>query len=144
MVSRRVRLGRYLSSLSAMLMRVHAYIFPNHACDPQDEDILERAYDVFGTVWSGERADSWYLEWCAVLPAFQGRGIGRKLVHWGLERAEKEGVWASVATTRGKEEFYLKCGFEEEYWSASAGESNPLKEWGAGRMFWKKNEKKVA
>lgn len=127
----------YMASASALAMKVHAWLWPNRACDPVDEDILERAYTVFGSVWSGDRAESWYLEWCTVDPEWQGKGVGRQLVQQGLGWAKEDKVWASVATTRGKEGFYQKCGFEHEYWSASAGEGNPLgKKWGAGRMFW--------
>jgi GNAT superfamily N-acetyltransferase len=122
--------------------KLHAYIYPDRACSPADEDIVERAYDVFGSVWSGDRAESWYLEWLAVDPDHQGRGIGKELARWGMDRAEKENIWASVASTRGKEFFYQHvCGFNEEYWSASMGEGNPLQIWGGGRIFWRRPKK---
>jgi GNAT superfamily N-acetyltransferase len=122
--------------------KLHAYIYPNRACSPAHEDIVERAYGVFGSVWSGDRAESWYLEWLAVHPDHQGRGIGKKLSKWGIERADEEQVWTSVASTRGKEAFYQNvCGFDEEYWSASMGEGNPLQIWGGGRIFWRRPKK---
>jgi GNAT superfamily N-acetyltransferase len=133
-----------MTTLMTHLTKAHAYLYPNRACSPADEDILERAYGVFGSVWSGDRAESWYLEWLAVDPAHQGRGVGKKLAEWGIKKAEEEQIWASVASTRGKEPFYQKvCGFDEEYWSASMGEGNPLKEWGAGRIFWRRPKKAV-
>jgi len=122
--------------------KLHAYFYPNRACSPTDEDVLERAYGVFGSVWSGDRAESWYLEWLAVHPDHQGRGIGKKLSKWGIDRANEEQIWASVSSTRGKEAFYQHvCGFKEEYWSASMGEGNPLQSWGAGRIFWRRPNK---
>ncbi|KAF2689936.1 acyl-CoA N-acyltransferase [Lentithecium fluviatile CBS 122367] len=129
---------RYMTQLSSVFVSLHSLMYPNRASHPQNEDILERAYPIFGTVWSGDRAESWYLEWLAVHPDHQGKGIGQKLAQWGLDRAQEEGVWASVASTRGKEPFYQKCGFIEEYWSASSGEGNPLGEWGSGRIFWRR------
>jgi GNAT superfamily N-acetyltransferase len=131
-----------MTTLMTQFTRVHALIYPDRACSPPNEDILERAYGVFGSVWSGERAESWYLEWLAVDPAHQGRGVGKKLAEWGIKKAEEEQIWASVASTRGKEPFYQKvCGFDEEYGSASMGEGNPLREWGAGRIFWRSPKK---
>ena len=59
-------------------------------------------------------------------PDVKGRGAGRLLVRWGLERAEEEGVRASVMASEGSDEFYLKCGFDEVVGNANEGEGNPL------------------
>lgn len=64
-------------------IKIHALNGPNRASDPVDEDVLERAYPFIKQVWSGERAESWYLQGLAVHPAFQARGIGRMLVRRG-------------------------------------------------------------
>jgi GNAT superfamily N-acetyltransferase len=120
-------------------IKIHAMIYPNRAISPINGDILDRAYPCFGSVWSGDRAEGWYLEWLAVHPDYQYKGIGKRLAQWGLDRAEEEQVWASVVSAEGKEEFYRdKCGFNEEYWSASMGEGNPLAAWNIGRMFWRR------
>ncbi|ORY59963.1 acyl-CoA N-acyltransferase [Pseudomassariella vexata] len=126
-----------LKPLSCTAMGLHTLIWPNRASDPIDEDIVERAYPCFGDVWSGERAESWYLEYLALHPDFQGKGLGRMLVKWGLDRAEEEGICASVASTRGKDRFYQKVGFEEQYGNAGEGEGNPLAKVETGNMFWK-------
>ncbi|KAF2639091.1 acyl-CoA N-acyltransferase [Massarina eburnea CBS 473.64] len=135
----------YLSSLASLIISIHALIKPSRAVNPECEDALERAYLVFGNVWSGDRAEVWYLEWLAVHPDHQGKGIGKQLAQTGLQWAEEEGVWASVASAAGKEAFYRdKCGFDEEYYAANMGEGNPLADLGpgaTGRMFWKRPKK---
>jgi GNAT superfamily N-acetyltransferase len=118
-------------------MKVHAWMWPSRAGDPKDEDIIERAYPCFEEIWSGKRAESWYLEALAVRPDFQGKSVGRKLVQWGLEQAEAEGVVASVVSALGKDEFYRKCGFEEQYGSARDGQGNPLADVEGANIFWK-------
>ncbi|KPM46446.1 hypothetical protein AK830_g39 [Neonectria ditissima] len=126
-----------LKPLSSVAMDVHAWVWPNRASNPDNEDVIERAYPFFEAIWSGKRAESWYLEALAVHPDFQGRNIGRKLVQWGLEQAEAEGVCASVISAMGKDEFYTKCGFDEQYGSGTQGDGNPLVGVEGANMFWK-------
>jgi len=118
-------------------MNIHAWAWPNRASDPKDEDIIERAYPHFEEIWSGKRAESWYLEGLAVRPDFQGRNVGRKLVQWGLEQAKAESICASVVSAFDTDEFYKKCGFDEQYGSARQGEGNPLADVEGANMFWK-------
>lgn len=49
----------------------------------------------------------------ATHPDFQGQGLGKELVQWGLEEAEKENMCVSVISSLGKEGFYGKFGFIE-------------------------------
>lgn len=60
----------------------------------------------------------------ATHPDFQGQGIGKELVKWGIDEADKENVCASVISSDGNEGFYGKSGFIE------VGRANvgPLKE----------------
>lgn len=118
-------------------MKIHAFVWPNRASDPAMEDIIERSYPHFDNIWTGKRAESWYLEALAVHPDYQGRNVGRKLVQWGLEQAEADGVCASVVSAYGKDEFYTKCGFDEQYGSARQGEGNPLADIEGANIFWK-------
>lgn len=129
--------GNLLKPLSAAAMRLNALIWPNRASDPEKEDVIERAYPFFDGVWAGERAESWYLEALAVRPDFQGKGVGRDLVQWGLQRAADDGVCASVISALGKDAFYQKCGFDVQYWSAGMGEGNPLAGVEGGNVYWK-------
>lgn len=118
-------------------MAFHSRIWSNRACDPENEDIIERAYPFFDDIWTGNRAESWYLEALAVHPNWQGRGVGRNLVLWGLHQAEHEGICASVVSAKGKDEFYRKCGFDLQDGSAGNGEGNPLAGVAGGNMWWK-------
>lgn len=118
-------------------MKVHAIIWPNRACDPAKEDVLQRADVFIEQAWTGPRSESWYLDFLAVHPNYQGKGIGRKLVLWGLERAEQEGICASVISAWGKDAFYQKCGFNIQDGRAGAGEGNPLADVSGGNMWWK-------
>lgn len=118
-------------------MRAHAWMWPNRACDPAHEDVLERAHPYLVDAWSGARAESWYLEYLAVHPSAQGRGVGRALVRWGLRRAEEDGVCASVISAKGKDPFYQKCGFDVQDGRAGEGEGNPLAGVEGGNMWWK-------
>ena len=117
-------------------MSVHARVYPNRAADPAQEDAVERAYPCFDSIWSGKRAESWYLATLAIRPDFHGKGVGRRLVQWGLEKAQEENVCASLAAVEGTEEFYMKCGFKEQFGSANSGEGNPLADIPGALMFW--------
>lgn len=130
--------GNLLKPLFQVAMKIHALIWPNRASDPAEEDILERAFPFFKDMWSGERAEAWYLQNLAVHPDFQGKGIGRMLVQWGLDRARDEGIYASVIAARGKDPFYRKCGFDVQdgNWGMG-GEENPLRGFEGGNMHWR-------
>ncbi|KAI1528703.1 Acetyltransf-1 domain containing protein [Pyrenophora tritici-repentis] len=73
----------------------------NRALDPSKKTILEEAAPYIKHYWAGSRATNWYLDLCCVDPDLHGRGAGRLLVRWGLDRAEKEGVMASVMASEG-------------------------------------------
>ncbi|KAI5459536.1 hypothetical protein BGZ63DRAFT_415097 [Mariannaea sp. PMI_226] len=126
-----------LKPLSSVAMKIHGWVWPSRASDPKEEDIVERAYPFFDGIWSGKRGESWYLEALAVRPDFQGRNVGRKLVEWGLERAEADGVCASVVSALGKDGFYTKCGFEEQHGSAKQGDGNPLADIEGANIYWR-------
>lgn len=112
-------------------------VWPSRACDAENEDIIERSYPYFDEIWTGDRAESWYLETLAVHPGFQGRGVGRDLVQWGLERAEEEGICASVVSAKGKDGFYRKAGFDLLEGSATSGKGNPLAGVEGGNIHWR-------
>lgn len=119
-------------------MKIHAFVWPNRATDPGVEDIVERSYAHFGNIWTGKRAESWYLETLAVHPDHQGKNIGRRLVQWGLAAlADADCVCASVVSAYGKDDFYRKCGFDEQYGNATEGDGNPLADIEGANIFWK-------
>ncbi|ETR97869.1 hypothetical protein M419DRAFT_90258 [Trichoderma reesei RUT C-30] len=125
-----------LKPFFSFAMMIHAWLWPNRASDPMTEDIIERSYPYFHTIWSDKRAESWFLDVLAVMPESQGTGVGRKLVQWGLERAEADGVYASVISAFGKDGFYCKCGFSEQYGNATEGEGNPLAGVKGANIYW--------
>ncbi|KAH7196381.1 acyl-CoA N-acyltransferase [Fusarium flagelliforme] len=125
-----------LKPLSSLAMTLHARLYPNRAADPAQEDAVERAYPCFDSIWSGKRAESWYLAALAIRPDFHGKGVGRKLAQWGIEKAQEEKICASLAAVEGTEEFYIKCGFKEQFGSAKSGEGNPLADVPGALMFW--------
>lgn len=100
----------------------------NRALDPSKKTILQDAETYSNPYWAGSRATNWYLVLCCVDPQSQQRGCGRLLTNWGIERARKEGIHASVIASDGSTDFYLKCGFDEVVGNASraGGEANPM------------------
>lgn len=46
-------------------------------------------------------------------PTYQGRGVARELVQWGLSRAEAEGVEAYLEAGPAVLGFYIKLGFDK-------------------------------
>lgn len=91
--------------------------------------------------WTAPRDDVWDLSVCGVPLAFRGRGIGRKLVAWGLDRAEEEGVADSVVIAQGKESFYQNCGYGPVVGRVSEGHGNPLAGMAGGEIMFR--DKKV-
>lgn len=134
--------------LTSAAMKLASRLWPNRAAHPAREDVLERAYPFIADSWSGDRAESWYLETLVVHPGCQGRGVGRALVQAGLDAfvdrgEEAGGVCASVISSDGKEAFYQKCGFEVEDGHLGRGEGNPMAGGEGGRMFWREARKLV-
>lgn len=115
----------------------------NRAQDPSRANLLQDAAPYTEHYWAGANATNWYLSLCCVDPTFQGRGAGRLLVRWGLDRAEDEGIAASVMASEGTDAFYLKCGFDKVVGNANEGDGNPLKKVGVtgGNILfmWPKN-----
>ena len=118
-------------------MKMHALVWPNRAAHPAQEDIIERTYPFLDDVWTGPRAEGWYLEALAIHPDFQGQGHGNALVKWGLQQAEREGICASVISAYGKDGFYKKCGFDVQDGHAGMGEENPLHDIKGGNIWWR-------
>lgn len=57
--------------------------------------------------------ERWRLAFISVSPNHQRRGIGRKLVQWGLDRSEEEGVAAVLEASDAGKGLYEKMGFAE-------------------------------
>ncbi|HAS09088.1 MAG TPA: hypothetical protein DCS55_00990 [Acidimicrobiaceae bacterium] len=60
------------------------------------------------------REPHWYLTHLAVRPDDQGRGLGRALLQWGIERADEEGVGTYLETTNPDNlSFYRAAGYSQ-------------------------------
>lgn len=63
------------------------------------------------------------ISWDMVHPEHQGKGIGKELLHYRLERIEQQGIQAvQVRTSQFAEAFYARAGFKTkeitpDYWS---------------------------
>ncbi|KAK6855524.1 hypothetical protein PG990_000025 [Apiospora arundinis] len=55
----------------------------------------------------------WYLELLAVRKSYHGKGLGKHLLNWGLERADKDGVEAYLQASPAGAPLYRKYGFED-------------------------------
>jgi ribosomal protein S18 acetylase RimI-like enzyme len=56
----------------------------------------------------------WYLSHLAVRPGDQGRGLGRTLLQWGIERADEEGVGTYLETANPDNlPFYRSAGYSQ-------------------------------
>lgn len=53
------------------------------------------------------------LVFIAVDPAYQGSGVGRMLVQWGIEKAKAEGKGLYLSATPAGKPFYTRLGLEE-------------------------------
>ncbi|KAH8722883.1 hypothetical protein GQ44DRAFT_657805 [Phaeosphaeriaceae sp. PMI808] len=126
-----------MKPLMTKAMAVHERLYPNRAVSPVNKDVIERAYSFFDSVWSGKRAESWYLSFLCVHPDYQGIGVGKKLTLWGIDRAEEEGVVASLITVPGTEDFYHNLGFQEKFGCARDGGGNPLTDLKGLDIVWK-------
>ncbi|KAL9593954.1 MAG: hypothetical protein Q9219_007292 [cf. Caloplaca sp. 3 TL-2023] len=112
--------------LVAMQNRISLLLYPNRASDPAISDLGSIVQRLTSHLWSGPRSNGWYLNYLAVRPDFQNHGFGTSLATWGVERARKENIAASVISGVGKDPFYRRCGFTVEVGKASDGEGNPL------------------
>ena len=118
--------GNAFEKLVVLRKRLSSTIHPNRAADPAMLNVISDVMPFSSHMWSGHRATGWYLNALAADPACQKQGYGRDLARWGIERAQQEGVVASVISGEGKDAFYQRCGFDIKVGNASEGEGNPL------------------
>ena len=76
------------------------------------------------------------LDLLLVDPAHQRKGLGRKLVFYGLDLADEEGVCASVVASAVGDKLYVSCGFES-VGKIGDGDGNPLRNLPGGRVMFR-------
>ena len=62
----------------------------------QLENLTDSHFAQFMTDIMPEGTKCWFIGGLTVAPQFQGMGVGRALIEWGLRRAEEDGVFAWV------------------------------------------------
>ncbi|KAF2499445.1 acyl-CoA N-acyltransferase [Lophium mytilinum] len=80
-----------------------------------DKEALKRIMEMMETTkkkWTGEMEAVWYLGHLATDPDYQRQGIGKGLVQWGCDQADKEGVCAYLESTLAGRRLYESLGFE--------------------------------
>lgn len=58
-------------------------------------------------------AERWRLCWLGVCPDARGRGVGRELIQWGLDRSDEEAVPTVLEASNAGAILYKKYGFRE-------------------------------
>lgn len=109
-------------------------IFPNRAADPSRSSFLTAAVADSSHYWTGDHSECWDLHVCGVHPDYHGKGVGRMLVSWGVDKAEEEGACASVICGEKNKGFYAKGGLTEEVGRPGKGE-------GAGVVLFSRAKK---
>jgi ribosomal protein S18 acetylase RimI-like enzyme len=64
--------------------------------------------------WKGreDRKNRWYVQSVVVAEAWRGRGVGKKLMAWLMEQAQKEGVVIGLEASMMGERLYRSIGFD--------------------------------
>ncbi|KKK17222.1 hypothetical protein P175DRAFT_0426071 [Aspergillus ochraceoroseus IBT 24754] len=60
--------------------------------------------------------ESWYLNFLGVDPTAQKKGVGKRLLQWGLDRADEEGIAAGLEASNAGVKLYQSAGFETTEW----------------------------
>ncbi|KAF7864383.1 hypothetical protein EAF04_006517 [Stromatinia cepivora] len=135
------RLGRYISRpILAVLFRVYNFIRPDRATSKAHNAVfLHSVKQDNERYWSPitfpRRQCRWHVNTIVVLPEYQGKGIGRLLMEYTLERAGKEGVPVGLSASPEGERLYRKLGLAwlGDFHTRIGGEENGS---GGGHMIW--------
>lgn len=128
-----LRIGRLIQKFVVFLSKISSIIWPNRAASKNPvlspnnfNNLVAHFVSPFYTS-PPQRSTTWDLSTLAVHPEYRELGHGRELVAWGIERAKRDNVLASVVSAKGRERFYARCGFTKIVGWATDGEGNPLK-----------------
>ncbi|GKZ71057.1 hypothetical protein AnigIFM60653_009908 [Aspergillus niger] len=65
---------------------------------------------------ASQPAETWYLSVLAVRTTAQGQGVGKKLLQWGIDRSEEEGIPSTLVATDAGFPLYGSRGFKRTGW----------------------------
>ncbi|TGO63790.1 hypothetical protein BOTNAR_0096g00260 [Botryotinia narcissicola] len=111
------RIGRWiLSSILTVLFGLYNYLRPDRSVSKPNRAVFDHSIKMDEErYWSPEafprRQNRWHVYSIVVLPEYQGKGIGRLLMEYILERAGKENVPAGLTASIEGEKLYRKLGF---------------------------------
>jgi len=119
--------GRLLKYVVFFYNTLSSTLWPNRAASRTHMDAYKQSLPFWiHHFQQSPREENFTLKTLAVHPAFQGKGYGKRLVEWGLDRAMNQGVAAGVITAAVNEGFYRNCGFDVKIGEITEGENNPL------------------
>ncbi|OBT53507.1 hypothetical protein VE04_08127 [Pseudogymnoascus sp. 24MN13] len=96
-------------------LKCAAWVFPDRSESPEGKAEFSKAGVLeYEKHWKDrdDRKNRWYVQSVVVAEPWQGRGVGKKLMAWVLEQAQKEGVPASLEASMMGERLYRSIGFD--------------------------------
>ncbi|CCD43535.1 hypothetical protein ACHAPC_008052 [Botrytis cinerea] len=138
--SRVERLGRWLlNSFLAVLFTFYNYLRPDRATSKPNNAVFSHSIKMDQErYWSPgtfpRRQNRWHVNTIVVLPEYQGKGIGRLLMEYILERAKKEEVPSGLTASIEGERLYRNLGFKwlGDFYTRIGREHGD----GGGHMIW--------
>lgn len=98
-----------------IFMKSAAWLFPDRSESAEGAAAFSASWEIEDEKhWKGreDRKNRWYVQSVVVAEQWRGRGVGKKLMAWVLERAQKEGVVIGLDASMMGERLYRSIGFE--------------------------------
>ncbi|KAF7958140.1 hypothetical protein EAE96_003702 [Botrytis aclada] len=106
-----------LSSILGVLFALYNYLRPDRATSKPNNAVFDHSIKMDQErYWAPEsfprRQNRWHVNTIVVLPEYQGKGIGKLLMKYILERARKENLPAGLTASIEGEKLYRNLGFK--------------------------------
>jgi len=127
-----------------LINKIHGIIYPDRALDMDRFALLPLSKPFWHHHFEEpSRKELLRLNSLAIDPKYQGKGYGREMVMWGVQRAAEENIVVGMMSSHEKEGFYQKCGFKLVGWGGE-GVGNPVGHIPGGAiLFIDRNEENV-